>query len=165
MSHSPGLVQRKWIITSPFSTVTWILIILFLDCLTLVLTVLSKHWNFNSFITIHRDLIGILLNQNIIRDYKELQSTNSANSATRLVFAFWILGALILSNAYSSSFYSILVVPAFGNPIDSIDDLIRVAQSDSKFIVMNGRSIYWYDLVNAKADNYVYHTLGMHLNR
>ena len=160
MSHSPGLMQREWLITSPFSTVTWILIILFLDGLTLLLTLMYRHWHFNVFITVHRDLFGILLNQNIIRDYKEFQC-----SATRLVLAFWILGALILSNAYSSSFYSILVVPVFGSPIDSIDDLIKVVQSDSKFIAMNGRSIYWYDLVNAKADNYVYYTLGEHLNR
>lgn len=164
MSRSPGLIQHKWIITSPFSTMTWILIIISLDCLTVFLLVLSKQRHFNTLITIHCDLFGILFHQNIERDYKE-KSSSSSNSITRLILAFWILSAFILSNAYSSAFYSILVVPVFGKPIDSIDDLIKIVKSDSKLIIMNGRSIYWYNLVNAKADNYVYYTLGKHLNR
>lgn len=139
-------------------------ILISLDGLTLLLLLLSKDRRFDTFIKIHYDLFGILLNQNIERDYKE-QSSGAGNSATRLVLAFWILSALIFSNAYSSSFYSILMVPVFGKPINSIDDLIKIVKSDSKLIVMNGRSIYWQDFVNAKADNYVYYTLGKHLNR
>lgn len=164
MTRSPGLIEHKWIITSPFSSVTWIFIILSLYCLTLFLLLLSKYKRFNTLISIHCDLTCILLNQNIEKDYKE-QSSGSNNTPTRLVLAFWILSALILSNAYSSAFYSILMVPVFGKPINSIDDLLEIVKSDSKLIVMNGRSIYWYDLVNSKADNYVYYTLGKHLNR
>jgi len=77
----------------------------------------------------------------------------------------WILSALILSNGYSSSFYSILIVPEYDPPIDSTQDLIRSAQSDSKRIVMNGRSIYWYDIAHSDEDNYVYFEVKKHLER
>src|SRR5690606_2558253 len=131
--------QREWIVASPFTKLTWGLILLSLDLLTVILYFTSHKSGLLHFCSIHRNLFGILVNQSI------RESKDDSRPSSRMVLAAWILTALVLSNAYSSSFYSILILNEYGRPLDSIEDLLQVAARDSKAIVMNGRSIYWYD--------------------
>ena len=107
----------------------------------------------------HGILFAILLNQSLSESKKANQNH------TRIILASWILTALVLCTAYSSSFYSILIVPKYGQAIDTIDDLLQVVREDSKFVVLGKKSIYWYHIVNAEPDNFVSYEIQKHLNR
>lgn len=84
----------------------------------------------------------------------------------RLIVGIWIFCALTLSTSYSSAFYSILTVPEYELPVDSVEDLSSIARSDSRTLLVKENSSNWLNFMSADpSTNRVYHTIGMHLNR
>lgn len=83
----------------------------------------------------------------------------------RLIYLSWMLASLILATAYSSSFYSILSVPAHVPPIDSLNDLLNVAKSDAKFILMLGNSAFLTRFKYSAHGTDAYYLIGQHINR
>ena len=70
-----------------------------------------------------------------------------------------------MTTAYICSFYSILSIPTYDKPIDTVDDLLIVAKYDSKYIMMIKHSEYYTSMVYASPDSYVNHLIGQHINR
>lgn len=76
-----------------------------------------------------------------------------------------MLAALILANAYSSVFYALLTVPEYEKPIDTIEDLVRIATHDTHQIIIKDQSSVHMTIMNATPENGVYYVLRKHLER
>ena len=83
---------------------------------------------------------------------------------TCLLLALWILACLILSNLYSSVFYSLLTVP-HEQLIDTVQDIFRVAQTDSHTIFVRNNSIFQKRFLDATPNEHLFYAIGQHLNR
>ena len=76
-----------------------------------------------------------------------------------------MLSALILTNCYSSSFYSILTIPAYESTINSLEDLEKAANSDTYNMITWKDSSYLSELIYAQKDQRLYYALGQHIKR
>ena len=90
---------------------------------------------------------------------------NEPNNLLRLIFSIWMLTSLILSQAYISSFYSILTFPKMDQFIDTIEDLLVAANSNSKNFLMLEHTSYFDSYKYSLPENYLYYAIGKHLNR
>ena len=70
---------------------------------------------------------------------------------------------LILSNAYSGVFYSILTIPEYDPPVDTLGDLMKLVKSD-KVTIISSANVH-HDFEHAGPDNEVYYKIGQHLRR
>jgi len=82
-----------------------------------------------------------------------------------MIYGVWLFATLILSTAYSSIFYSILTIPIYDKPIDTIDDLVRVAKSDSHYLLLKGNSFYYTLFSKAKPRYTLFYTIRLHFER
>src|SRR5690606_10870984 len=84
----------------------------------------------------------------------------------RLLYCCWMLGAIVLTNAYSCSFYSTLTLSMFEPLADTVEDLIRIAEVDpSRIYVRQGANNVKLLFQEVKQDSGLLYTLGLHLNR
>src|SRR5690349_4317780 len=58
----------------------------------------------------------------------------------RIVYGLWICLALVLSSSYGSSFYSLLTVPEYERPVDTIENISAIAQTDHKYLIVKQNS-------------------------
>lgn len=92
-------------------------------------------------------------------------SFESTFSGRRILYGTWILGSFILVNAYSSVLYAILTVPEPGRPIDTVEDLITAANTDSHYIITKDRSATLASILNATPNNTLYYALKQQHDR
>lgn len=83
----------------------------------------------------------------------------------RILYSVWILAVLILSHSYGGRFYSILAVPAFESPIDTVEDVIELARADRGFLVTIDHSSYLDTFLTSQADKGIYYLIGRHMAR
>lgn len=83
----------------------------------------------------------------------------------RILITVWILGVLILSNSYSGCFYSILAIPEFELPIDTIADIQKISQSDRGYIITLTDSSYLQMFLTSVKEGGIFHLIGQHMNR
>ena len=77
-----------------------------------------------------------------------------------------MLAALILTAIYNSIFNSILAVPQFQAPIDTIDDLIGAIKDDSHQIFLGQNfELFRKGFIKSRPDNKVFYQIGKHINR
>ena len=79
--------------------------------------------------------MSFLLAQKIY--HKKLPSSN------RLTYCSWIIFTMILSIAYSTRFYSMLTMPTYEKPINTIDDLMDALDGGRHQIINLARSSYF----------------------
>ncbi len=95
--------------------------------------------------------------------------TQSQTMTTNLAYLTWMISCVVLSNIYSSVFYSMLTVPEFGRPIDTQADLARIASSNSGYqILMKAHSGFQqrFQFASASSDAPTLDRLiGLHINR
>lgn len=87
------------------------------------------------------------------------------NTIARIIFCCWMLSSLILSNCYSSSFYSLLTLPEYSDTIDSLADLEEAAVHDTHNIVTWKDSSYLSEFMYATNSNRLNYAIGQHINR
>lgn len=99
----------------------------------------------------------------------DLPTRSTCSESTRLIHAGWILAMLILTSAYSSALYSLLTVPEFESPIDTMQDFIRSIhrrdKGQQKLIVNYARSVYLEQFIHPQPGNRLFEKIGRHLNR
>ena len=83
----------------------------------------------------------------------------------RILYAVWMMSVVILSNSYGSCFYSILAVPEFERPIDRIEDILKIAQTDRGFLVTIRHSSYLDTFLSSQPDMGIYYLIGRHMAR
>ncbi len=78
-----------------------------------------------------------------------------------------MLAALILAQIYNSIFNSIITVPEYDPPIDSVADLLKAINDDSHLIYLAANfGVFKYAFLKATPErNRVFHQIGRHLNR
>ena len=86
-------------------------------------------------------------------------------SSVRLLNAAWMLSVLILANSYGGRFYSILTLPEFEPPIDTLTDIERIAQNDQGSLQTFHDSSYLQMFLTAKPEDSILYTIGQHMNR
>lgn len=94
--------------------------------------------------------------------------TQSQTTTTNLAYLTWMLSCIVLSNIYSSVFYSMLTVPEYGRPIDTLVDLAHIASSDSHRILMKAHSGFQqrFQYSSAAKDApLIDRLIGEHINR
>lgn len=83
----------------------------------------------------------------------------------RIIYAVWILTALILSTGYGSVFYSMMTVPKYGKPFDTLDEFVQIAKTDSHYIMLDSKSAFFQKYVNSTPDQTFYYEIGQHIKR
>ncbi|KAH9401370.1 hypothetical protein TYRP_016754 [Tyrophagus putrescentiae] len=95
--------------------------------------------------------------------------TQSQTMTTNLAYLTWMISCVVLSNIYSSVFYSMLTVPEFDRPIDTQADLARIASSNSGYqILMKAHSGFQQHFQFASASNdapTLDRLIGLHINQ
>ena len=75
------------------------------------------------------------------------------------------MAIVILSNSYGGCFYSILTVPEFERPIDTVDDIIEIARTDRGYLVTIDHSSYLDTFLTSKPDEGIFYLIGRHMAR
>lgn len=83
----------------------------------------------------------------------------------RILYGTWVLSVLIIANSYGGCFYSILAVPEFEPPIDTILDIERISTKDDGFIITIADSSYLQMMTTAEPDEGIFYSIGQHINR
>jgi len=68
----------------------------------------------------------------------------------RLFIGLWFLSSFILMKTYGGVFYSVLTLPVYKDPIDTVEDLERVALNGEYDIVTYPKSYYYKFFVTAE---------------
>ncbi len=166
MSLSPKLLSRDWLVFAPFNLVVWLcnlssgLLITVVAYGTLHSRFASDRYGIRppSAVAISLQLYAVYLGQSGSLRWEQVPTV-------RLLYGFWVLAVLILANSYGGCFYSILAVPEFERPVDTLADVEEIARSDSGQLVTFADSSYLEMFVNASADAGLFYAIGQHLNR
>lgn len=99
-----------------------------------------------------------------------MQSVTVGDSSTslRLLYGSWIISGFVISTHLSSVFYSSLAFPAYEAAIDSLEDIARVATSDSRYLLTKDRSSMYASFSNAKpevGEENILYQIGEHMRR
>lgn len=157
ISQAPSQTQMNSVVTLPFDPSIWASI----GALALCLLITLK-WTVKEELTvvnIFSSLIAIGLRQ------PSQRFATIVSSRARILVGLWMLSLLILSSLYSSVFYSILTFPRYSRPIDSIEDIQAIAQTDSHWILPRQQSTYARRLMGAPLGSGVFTLIGQHLRR
>ena len=98
-------------------------------------------------------------------DILAFQIWKESHNSLRFIYAFWMLSCLIMSNAYSSIFYSILTVPKYQDSVDSVEDISKIAQSDSRLLFIRDKTSTLNSILKAGRDDEMYHQIRKHFER
>ncbi|XP_058461913.1 uncharacterized protein LOC131436933 [Malaya genurostris] len=85
-----------------------------------LITSLNLKHNLNSKHSINEsifDMISIFLNQGVF--------SNSVFSSYRVLISFILLSGVVLSNTYASGLASVLTIPRYGKPLETIHDFVE----------------------------------------
>lgn len=142
------------LILAPFPPLIWALIVLSILLIILLIVFTSQLSTLDLAIVFLR----VTLKQSL---------TFKAKSQTGvcLLVGLWILSALILGTFYTSIHFSILTLPRTSKPIDSIEDLIEVANSDSHQIVLSKASLLRQLILSSNKKDRLFYSIKKHLNR
>ena len=111
------------------------------------------------------EILAILLKQTIRGGGNGYYFHYKLNS-TRIALASWMLAALLLANAYSSVFYAVLTVPELERPLDTVQQLLRAAQTDSRSIITQQQSAMYASIAEAEPGGHtLYYALQQHMKR
>lgn len=83
----------------------------------------------------------------------------------RLLYGVWVPMVLVLANSYGGRFYSILALPEFEPPIDTLAALEAIARSDSGQLITFDDSSYLAMFQGAAPEDGVIYEIGRHMNR
>ena len=86
--------------------------------------------------------------------------------ASRQIFLLWMFTSMILTQYYNSYLISILTVPQFEPPIDTVDDLIHALKRNSYQLFTHNKFAYNKELEQSRysdEDALMYH-IGHKLN-
>lgn len=72
---------------------------------------------------------------------------------------------LVLTNLYNSVFFSLLTVPEYRNPINTIDDLLNSIRDDNYAVITLQNSSYLKEFNVAKPIDRIYYEIGRNINR
>lgn len=184
MSRSPNLRARDWLVFSPFSHEVWIGTILSLTTTAAVLYLsLKLKWKNivkpPSGIAISLYLFAVYMGQSewkcsylhinlVIYHLFCITATTfqwKKSFQVRVLITVWILAVLILSNSYSGCFYSILAIPEFELPIDTVADIQKVSQFDRGYIITLADSSYLQMFITSVKEGGIFYLIGQHMNR
>ncbi|KAJ6221968.1 hypothetical protein RDWZM_000513 [Blomia tropicalis] len=152
--ESPGIAKRNWMFLKPFKLDVWLTLALSFASLSFLLYLISP-----SNDRINLNLFGMLINQSILKNEKCFATI------IRLLIGIWILVAFILTNTYSSSFYSILTIPVYEKTINTIRDLATAAIHDTHYILTWPNSSYTSIFTKADPSNKPFYEIGKHIIR
>ncbi|KAH9400361.1 hypothetical protein TYRP_001926 [Tyrophagus putrescentiae] len=80
--------------------------------------------------------------------------------SNRIVYSFWAMTALLLSDAFSCIFYSNLTKPMHEPPVDSVADLLQAVATHSHYVVTQNNSAILSRILQAPANDRVYSTIA-----
>ncbi len=83
----------------------------------------------------------------------------SNDFSIRVFVGLWFLFSLVIMRTYGGVFYSVLTLPVYKDPIETIEDLERVALNRDYYIVTYPKSYYHQFFANAECCD-AYHAIG-----
>lgn len=166
ISRNDKLINRDWLILKPFPTIIWIFILAVFIVIISVMNIADRYhptdkngkYNLWKFERTTR-LIGIFLNQSV-NTWKE------RGNSSRLKYGVWMFSTLILSTNYISIFYSLLTLPQYERPIDTVNDLMESIKDDSHTIWTQSNYEYLRRMFQRSPPQFkVLHEIGKHMTR
>ena len=100
-------------------------------------------------------------------NYIQFSATNlfrENHTILRILLATWLISSLIFTQFFNSYFFSILSVPEYAKPIDTIDDLVRISNQDFK-LIFRKTFPYYKMLIDAKLEDPVFSAIGRNAQR
>lgn len=88
-----------------------------------------------------------------------------ATDSEKLLFSTWMIASMILSTAYCTFFFALVTVPEFEKAIDTREDLMKIAISDSHFLLTRGHTSFQSMFLYAKPRATFFYEIGRHMNR
>src|SRR5690606_2060146 len=84
--------------------------------------------------------------------------------SVRLLYGGWMFAVMVLATTYTSSFYSTLSVPESDLPLDTLDQLVKLAKTKQYHIyILNDHTSLTNLFLKAKPASPLY-TIGRHIN-
>lgn len=84
----------------------------------------------------------------------------------RILYAVYLFACFILSNSYSSLFYSAITVPTLSRPIDTIEDLVAATSTPDRVrLAFKDEASIKTTIFTAVPQNRLYYHLLMHSRR
>lgn len=85
--------------------------------------------------------------------------------SVRLVYAVLMLSTAILATYYGSFFYAVLTLPEYESPVDTVEDILQVAENGQHRILVRQNSILLPAFAKAARDDRLFYAIGRHINR
>ena len=82
-----------------------------------------------------------------------------------ILYICWIFACFIINQYYSTSFYTGLTVREYNDPIDTVDDLIRLLTDNESQIITGFQFAFNQKLLTAQQGHGIFHQIGIKLNR
>ena len=165
-SLSPRLASRDLLLASPYDPAVWFLVSFWYLLISVLMYRFSRKSvpqnqenSCKSFSLILFALFSICI-QKPIQHIWRVRSTG-----IRVILCVWMACGLILSIGYCTKLYSILAVPRYEDPIDTVEQLVQGATVDSHFVMTKKYAALWNRFMSAGAGNEVYHLFGQHMKR
>ena len=83
----------------------------------------------------------------------------------RILYALWLLSAVVLTTTYSGFFFSLLSLPPVATPVDSIEDMVRAIQRDSYKVATVEGSFYMDLFQSATSEDYSLYLISKQFNK
>lgn len=167
-SQMPSQRQTKdLILATPLEPTVWTLILATFLTFSLIIYFITKIFplragfssNYSSYSSILLSLFAIYTHVSLPHLWK------TRRISVGILAAFWILGSFILTIGYCARLYAILTFPGSVHPIETIDQLIQVAEDDSYLIFLRKYSSLWNVIVNSKERGSLFYIIAQHLDR
>ncbi|KAJ6221786.1 hypothetical protein RDWZM_000331 [Blomia tropicalis] len=166
LTLEPSIKKHDFLIPHNIFSIVWLFNVISLITYICIIYLSSRLWASTkliikrlSFMTITVRILAMVVRQPINSIFHE-----KINSI-RLLYSIWLLAMLIMTNAYTSVFYSTLTIPAYEKAIDTIDDLLNVVNDDTFKVCVLPKSGINSVLVYAEPNAGVYYSIAQNIVR
>ncbi|KAJ6221788.1 hypothetical protein RDWZM_000333 [Blomia tropicalis] len=166
LTLEPSIKKHNFLTPHEISSIVWLFNVISLITYICIIYLISRFCVSKklinkrlSFMTISVRILAVVVKQSINSIFQE-----KINSI-RLLYSIWLFAMLIMTNMYTSVFYSTLTIPEYKKAIDTIDDLLTVIKDDTFKICVLPKSGINMMLLNAEPDAGVYYSIAQNFVR
>ncbi len=179
LTPHPQLQSKQWIAFEPFSASVWTLILFSFIAILIIVNWLEKtnyhhHYRFSKTAeTLYRILLKTVRFCEFLKDLSNLSFCflATAYSSSRgphfllPIIAAWLLACLVLANAYSGLFYSLLTLPKTERPVDTTEQMFEYLDTHPQLKVIVSAYTERLFLGASRQQNALYARIGQRINK
>ena len=124
------------LVIKPFNFYVWISLLISLISVLISESLISKFYSEFNGIDIKWAIISASLRQQFPRLLPSVRPL-------RIIISIWILSCLVLTSSYSGCIYSLMTIPLYTKPIDTVMELANAQRNGEIEVMISKPGIYY----------------------